>query len=199
MTTEGPAATTGRLPEDPYGSDPDRPLASAARPRWRWLFVVPGLAAVGWGAVGLLRSSAEVPLGSWFVWFIGSALLHDLVIAPVVIGLGAVLARLLPQEARAPVVVGLVVLGPLLLIGGLFALDPGGVPEPGFLPLPYGRNLLLLAGGVLTVAAVWAAARSARARRRSTPTAPRSVRTTTSSDTARTADEASHRRDDAGT
>jgi hypothetical protein len=169
VTTDVPpsAATAGRVPEDPYASDPDRPLASAARPWWRWLFIVPGLAAVGWGVIGLLRSSGEVPLGSWLVWFVGSALVHDLVVAPVVIGLGAVLARLLSREARAPVVVGLVVLGPLLLIGGLFAWDPGGVPEPGFLPLPYARNLLLLSGGVLLGAALWAAVRTAGARRRS--------------------------------
>ena len=168
MTTDVPpsADTAGRVPEDPYASDPDRPLASAARPWWRWLFIGPGLAAVGWGAVGLLRSSADVPLGPWLVWFVGSALLHDLVIAPLVVAIGALLARLLPSPARGPVVAGAVVSGCLLLIGGLFALDPGGVPEPGFLPLPYGRNLVLLVGAVLTVAAVWAAVRTRRDDRR---------------------------------
>ena len=35
----------------PYASDPARPLASAAGPWWRWLFLVPGFAAVGWGAL----------------------------------------------------------------------------------------------------------------------------------------------------
>jgi asparagine N-glycosylation enzyme membrane subunit Stt3 len=159
-------STAGRVPEDPYASDPDRPLASAARPWWRWLFVVPGLAAVGWGAAGLLRSSADVPLGSWAVWFVGGALVHDLVIAPLVVVVGALLARLLPRDARAPVVVALVVSGPLVLIGGLFALDPGGVREPGFLPLPYARNLVLLVGALLTGAAVWAVARTRRRRRR---------------------------------
>lgn len=174
MTTDVPpsAATAGRVPGDPYASDPDRPLASAARPWWRWLFVVPGLAAVAWGALGLLRSSDDVPLGSWLVWFVGSALVHDLVVAPVVIGLGALVTGLVPREARAPVVVGLVVLGPLVLIGGLFALDPGGVPEPGFLPLPYVRNLLLLAVVVMTLAAAWAVARTVRMRRRSRSAVP---------------------------
>ena len=169
MTTDAlpPAASAGRVPEDPYASDPDRPLASAARPWWRWLFVVPGLLAVGWGVIGLLRSSGDVPLGAWLVWFVGSALVHDLVLAPIVVGLGALLARLLPREARGPGVAGLVISGPLLLIGGLFAVDPGDVPEPGFLPLPYGRNLVLLVGAVLTVAAVWALTRTWRARRRS--------------------------------
>lgn len=172
MTTdEPPSAAAGRVPEDPYASDPDRPLASALRPWWRWLFIVPGLAAVGWGAAGLLRSSADVPLGSWSVWFVGSALVHDLVLAPLVVVIGALSARLLPREARGPVVAGLVISGPLVLIGGLFALDPGGVDEPGFLPLPYGRNLVLLVGAVLTVAAVWAVARTRGAGHRSRPPA----------------------------
>jgi hypothetical protein len=202
VTTDVPpsAATAGRVPEDPYASDPDRPLASAARPWWRWLFVVPGLAAVGWGIAGLLRSSAEVPLGSWLVWFVGSALVHDLVVAPLVIGTGALLAKLLPRETRAPVVAALVVIGPLVLIGGLFALDPGGVPEPGFLPLPYGRNVSLLVGGVLTVAVVWAAVRTARERRRARLLADHSVGTSASASTAPVADEAgSHQQDDAAT
>lgn len=199
MTTDVPpsAATAGRVPEDPYASDPDRPLASAARPWWRWLFVVPGLAAVGWGAAGLLRSSADVPLSSWLVWFVGGVLVHDLVIAPIVVVIGALLARLLPRDARGPVVAGLVISGPLVLIGGLFALDPGDVPEPGFLPLPYGRNLVFLVGAVLTVAGVWAAARTRGAGRRSRSPAHDSVRQAPSGGAA--ADAASHpRRDEAG-
>jgi hypothetical protein len=166
VTTDVPpsGATAGRVPQDPYASDPDRPVASAAGPWWRWLFVVPGLAAVAWGVSGLLRSSAEVPLASWSIWFVGSALLHDLVIAPVVVLAGALLARLLPRDARGPVVVALVIAGPLLLIGGLFALNPGGSTEPGFLPLPYARNLLLISGAVLAVAAAVAGIRVARAR-----------------------------------
>ena len=46
---------------------------------------VPGLAAVAFGGVGLLGAGDDVPLSSWLVWFVGSALLHDLVIAPVVV------------------------------------------------------------------------------------------------------------------
>jgi hypothetical protein len=166
MTTDVPpsAATAGRVPDDPYASDPDRPLASATAPWWRWLFVGPGLLAVAWGALGVLR---EVPLVPWLTWFIGSAVVHDFLVAPVVIGVGALLARFLPAPARGPVVVGLVVSALLALVAVLFVLNPGNPDEPGFLPRDYLRNLLLIDGAILLVAAGWAVLatrRSARAR-----------------------------------
>ncbi|MCF6737153.1 hypothetical protein [Blastococcus sp. KM273129] len=151
---------------DACAGDPARPLASAAGPWWRWLFLVPGFAAVGWGVVGLLGAGDRVPLDAWALWFVGSALLHDLVIAPLVVLAGFLLHRFLPRPARAPVAVGLVVAGSLVAVGLVFALDPGDVQEPGFLPQDsYGVNLLLVVAGVLAVAAVWAAVRTRRARR----------------------------------
>ena len=154
-----------RRPVDRYASDPARPLASAAQPWWRWLFLVPGFAAVAFGALGLLRDD-RVPLPAWLAWFVGSALVHDLVIAPLVIGVGALLARVLPRPARPPIVVGLVVSGVLTLVALPFILDRGTSTEPGFLPLDYGRNLLLLVAGVMAVAVLWAAVATARGRRR---------------------------------
>lgn len=149
---------------DPYASDPARPLASAAQPWWRWLFLAPGFAAVAWGAYGLLRDD-RVPLPAWLAWFIGSALVHDLLIAPLVIVIGAVLTRFLPRPARTPVVVGLVVSGFLALVALPFILDRTTSQEPGFLPLDYGRNLLLMVAGIMAVAVVWAVVASVRARR----------------------------------
>ena len=149
----------------PYASDPARPLGSAAAPLWRWLFLVPGFAAVGWGALGLLRDD-RVHLPAWLAWFVGSALVHDLVVAPLVVVVGAALARLLPRPARPPIVVGLVVSGVLTLVALPFILDLTTSLEPGFLPLDYGRNLLLLIAGVMAVAGVWAVAATVRARRR---------------------------------
>jgi hypothetical protein len=106
-----------------------------------------------------------VPLDSWLTWFVGSALLHDLVIAPVWIGLGWLAARLLPAAARPAAVVGVAVAGLLALIALPFVLGVGADPaNPSFLPRPYGRNLLLVDVGVLVVAAVWATVATVRAR-----------------------------------
>jgi hypothetical protein len=154
-----------RVPDDPYGSDPARPATSALTPWWRWLFVLPGLGAVAYGVYGLLTAGSRVPLASWLTWFVGSALLHDLVIAPVWIGLGWLAARLLPAAARPAIVVGAAVAGLLALIALPFVLGIGADPgNPSFLPRAYGRNLLLVDVGVLVVAALWAAVVTLRAR-----------------------------------
>ncbi|KQS68312.1 hypothetical protein [Modestobacter sp. Leaf380] len=126
-------------------------------PWWRWLFLAPGLAAVAFGAYGLLTAGGAIPLGSWLTWFVGGALVHDLVIAPVWIGLGWVAARVLPRPARGPVVVGAAVSGSLTLVALPFVLGIGGDPGDGsFLPRDYGQTLLVVVGVVLAVTAVWA-------------------------------------------
>jgi len=153
------------VPDDLYASDPARPATSALTPWWRWLFVLPGLGAVGYGIYGLLTAGSRVPLDSWLTWFVGSALLHDLVIGPVWIGLGWLGARFLPRAARSAVVVGAAVSGFLTLVALPFVLGVGADPaNPSFLPREYGRNLLLLVVGVLVVTAVWAAVATLRAR-----------------------------------
>ncbi len=133
---------------------------------WRWLFLLPGLAAVGYGGYGLL--SSDVPLPAWATWFVGSALLHDLVLAPVWIGLGWLAARVLPRAARPAAVVGGVVAGVLALVAFPFVLGYGADPDnPSFLPHDVGRNLLLIVVAVLAVAAVWGTIATVRARRTS--------------------------------
>ena len=153
------------MTSDPYVSDPSRPATSALRPWWRWLFVLPGLAAVLYGVYGLLTAGSRVPLASWLTWFVGSALLHDVVIAPIWIGLGWLAARVLPAPARPAIVVGAAVAGLLALIALPFVLGVGKDPaNPSFLPHDYGRNLLLIDAGVLVVAATWATVATRHAR-----------------------------------
>ena len=153
------------VPGDPYASDPARPATSAVQPWWRWLFLLPGLAAVAYGIYGLLTAGSRVPLDSWLTWFVGSALLHDLVIAPLWIGLGWLGARVLPAAARPAIVVGAAVSGFLTLVALPFLLGVGADPaNPSFLPREYGRNLLLLVVAVLVVSAVWGAVATVRAR-----------------------------------
>ncbi|SFF13357.1 hypothetical protein [Blastococcus tunisiensis] len=161
-----------RVPGDRYASDPTRPATSARGPWWRWLFLLPGLAAVGYGGYGLVTAGSRVPLDSWLTWFVGAALLHDLVIAPVWIGLGWLAARVLPAPARGPAVVAAAVTGVLTLVAMPFVLAPGYSPgNPSFLPREYGRNLLLIDLAVLLVAAVWATLATRRHRAGPGPTA----------------------------
>jgi len=155
----------GRVPDDAYASDPRRPATSALTPWWRWLFLLPGLAAGLYGAYGLLTAGGRVPLVAWGTWFLGSALLHDLVLAPVWVGLGWLAARFLPRPARGPVVVAAAVSGVLSLVALPFILgDPGDPGDPSFLPRDYGRNLLLIVAAVWLVAGLWSVVAVHRAR-----------------------------------
>jgi hypothetical protein len=163
----GQRSVAGRSVADPCASDPRRPATSALRPWWRWLFLLPGLAALAYGARGLLTAGARVPLDSWLTWFIGSALLNDLVIAPLWIGLGWLSARLLPRAARPAVVVGAAVSGVLTLVALPFVLGRGADPaNPSFLPRDYGVTLLVLVAVVWAVTVVWSVVAVRRARPR---------------------------------
>lgn len=148
----------------------------APAPWWRWLFVLPGLLAVGYGAYGLLTAGSRVPLGAWATWFVGSALLNDLVIAPLWIGLGWLAARLLPRPARPAAVVGAAVAGVLTLVTLPFLLGPGAdADNPSFLPHDMDRNLVLIVVGVLAAAALWGTVATVRDRSSSGPAGARDL------------------------
>ena len=162
-TTDDRAAA--RVPADPYATDPRRPVTSGLRPWWRWLFLLPGLAAVLYGAHGLLTAGGQVPLRSWATWFVGSALLNDLVIAPVWVLLGWLSARFLPRPARPPLVVAAAVSGVLTLVALPFVLARGRDPlNASFLPRDYGTTLLVLVGVIWLVGVGWAVLAVRRAR-----------------------------------
>ena len=68
--------------------------------RWRVLLAVAGILLIGLGAVRIL---VGVPIGEVAVlilWLIGAVVLHDGIIAPVTIGVGALLGRWVPDRAR---------------------------------------------------------------------------------------------------
>lgn len=82
---------------------------------WRVILALPAAAALAYAATRL----ADVPGDHWtsvLKWLVGGVLLHDGVIAPVVVGLGLLASRWLPAAWRAPAVVGLVCWGSLSLI-----------------------------------------------------------------------------------
>ncbi|MPQ98531.1 hypothetical protein GB931_11500 [Modestobacter sp. I12A-02628] len=156
------------------GPDAARPVASALRgPWWRWLFLLPGLAAVAYGTVGLLGAGGRVPLLPWATWFVGSALVHDLLIAPLWMAGGWLVARFAPRAARPAVVTGALVSGVLVLVALPFVLGYGYEPtNPSFLPRGYGRNLLVLVAAVLAASVVWAVVAVRRAPSSPEPSSP---------------------------
>ncbi|MFB7631367.1 hypothetical protein ACFC0M_10535 [Streptomyces sp. NPDC056149] len=99
------------------------------------------------------------------VWLGGAIVLHDAVIAPLVLVVGLVLAR---SGARGPARGALIVAGALTVVALPVLLRPGAPANPSVLPLDYPRNWVIAVGGVVAVSALLAVARwIVRRRRRS--------------------------------
>ncbi len=125
--------------------------------------------ALGWVtmAIAVRGMWIDPALGSrrsWIVWVLGAAVLHDLVVLPVVVGLGWALGRLVPDAWRLPTRVAVVV-GALITAATFPVVSRlGERPDNrSVLPLPAGRNLLVL-WGLLALAALLAGAVDARRR-----------------------------------
>ena len=72
-----------------------------------------GAIGVGLVVVGLMKAldHRAAAIRETAVWLLAGVVLHDAVLAPLVVLLGVVVVRLLPVWARMPVVAGFVVLG----------------------------------------------------------------------------------------
>lgn len=101
--TSRPTVAAGQLTDGLPATDP---------PPWRFRGVL-YLAGVGMALVGVhdfLRDRHHWLMpAEWARWLVAGALLHDLVLVPVVIAGGLVLARVVPGRYRAYVQAGLVV------------------------------------------------------------------------------------------
>lgn len=139
-------------PLDARTGDVDRPGALG------WLVIVLGWALVVGALVGALGDDRLRGAGSWVRWLVGSALVHDLVVLPAVVATGWALSRLVPLAWRTPVrtaaVVGAIVTVTVWPIARRWGARDD---NPSILPLPVGRNLVVL----LILLAVAAAAAGA--------------------------------------
>ncbi|MFE6686265.1 hypothetical protein ACFVFQ_07265 [Streptomyces sp. NPDC057743] len=108
-----------------------------------------GAALLGVGAWLLLDDVRE--LAGVAVWLAGAVVLHDAVIAPLVLLAGLVLGR---GGLRGPVRGALIVAGALTVVALPVLLRPGPPANPSVLPLDYPRNWLMAVGGVVAVTAV---------------------------------------------
>lgn len=131
---------------DVEGGHPSGPLF--------WISAAAGWVVIGVGVRGIFMKSIDTRPSNLAKFVVGGALLHDLLIAPVVIVLGVALARAVPGRARATVQGALAVTAilalfsyPLVRAYGLATNNPTSEPHN------YTLNLLIVLGVVWAVAA----------------------------------------------
>jgi hypothetical protein len=113
----------------------------------RWVRLglgVLGLAAMAYAVYGSVTEDSEHLWGRG-LFLVGVLVAHDLVLLPVAIGVGWLVARRLPGWARAGVHSGLYASAVVTAIALPFVLGRGRLPDnPSKFPLDYGRGLLIV-------------------------------------------------------
>jgi hypothetical protein len=138
-----------------------------------WPGVVVGWAVIAVGLVGVASEGRDVPVVAFGRWVIGLALIHDLVLVPVVLAIGIGIGRVVPGRWRAHLGVVLVVAGPVLLLAWPFAMGWGASrSNPTILPRDYRSGLLVLLAVIVGVGAVLSVATPARRARPACPEPP---------------------------
>lgn len=105
-----------------------------------------GVVVGGYGGWLLLTTQDRTAVVAAGVWLVAGVVLHDAVLAPVLVVLGWFAVRALPRPAAAGAVVGLVAFGPIALVAVPVLVRP---TEPGIYPTLLPRDYPL---GLLEVA-----------------------------------------------
>ncbi|MGL4745686.1 MAG: hypothetical protein ACRCXL_15035 [Dermatophilaceae bacterium] len=144
----------GAGPTGPDGVTGGDETLSRGQTALRVVLAVAGAVGAGYGILLLGRlDPGQVPavLG----WVAGGIIVHDGLVAPVVVALGAVVAARSPGWLRMPLVRALVVLGPLTVVAvpvlGRFGAKPD---NPTLLDRPYLAGYLVVVGLVAAGTAV---------------------------------------------
>jgi hypothetical protein len=128
---------------------------------WRYLFYAIGAAMIGYGVWGQVYGADTKPVRV-AVLVVTAALIHDLLLAPVVMVLGMLLHRLMPHPVR-PALQGAGLVAFCLVLVAIPGLGRYGAraDNPSVLPRNYTEGLLL----ALAVVALGAAVQLVRRRR----------------------------------
>jgi hypothetical protein len=121
-----------------------------------------GLGAIGFGAVQLVTDPAVAGWTGVLEWLAAAVVLHDGVLVPAVLAVGALLGARLRRRLRWTFVVA----GSLTAVALPVLLAPRPAANPSVLPLDYPRNAAVCVLAVAVAAAAWATARWVADRRR---------------------------------
>jgi hypothetical protein len=116
-----------------------------------WSGVAIGGACMAFGMVALMSKAAATAPSNFAVYFVGLALLHDLLIVPIVMVIAVALRRVTPRAGRGLVSGALLVSATVVLFSVPFVAGWGAQPDnPSFLPRDYRLGMAVV------LAAVWA-------------------------------------------
>ena len=133
-----------------------------------WAVIVLGWAVMAVAVAGAIGDERLRGLGSWATWIVGAALVHDLVVLPVVLAVGWLLTRWVPTPWRVPMRTALVVSAVLTATVWPIARRWGArADNPSIVPLPVARNLSWIVVALFVTAIGVGAMSAARARARS--------------------------------
>ena len=152
---------------------PDAATPSAAPHRpgpFAWFVIAIGWVVIGVVIAGVLRESERTHPGSWATWVLGAALVHDLIVLPLVLLVGLGLGQLLRPAWRGPIRAVITVVAVVAVVTWPTVRRFGARSDnPSLLPLDAGRNLAVLALGLAVVALAVAAVRAVGDRRPGLP------------------------------
>jgi hypothetical protein len=110
----------------------------------RWAAYALGAAAISYGLYGIASQADKTHPFGWLLWLGGAVLVHDALLAPVVLAVGA-LTGLLKEPFRTPLRTGLALAAVTTLATLPTVLTFGRRPDnPSILPLDYPRGLLIV-------------------------------------------------------
>lgn len=142
------------------------PSNAPSRPPRRamfWVGVVVGWGFILFGIRGLLMDRAASAPAGFAKWFIGLAIVHDALLAPLVLVGGWLVGRALPRRAAVPVQLGLATSGLLFLYAWPLVRGYGRrESNPSALPLDYGRNFAVSLIVIWAGVGLWIAMTSLR-------------------------------------
>ena len=118
-----------------------------------WVSAAAGWGLIAWGLRGAWHHRVDTRPAELTRFFAGGIVAHDLLFAPLVLGGGVLLARLVPGRWRAAVQAALLVSGSAALLAWPEVRDYARVNHnPSSLPHNYTANLAVVVGAVWAVA-----------------------------------------------
>ncbi len=140
---------------EPTGSDPEEPTDDGRPGPMAWCTISVGCGVIGWALAGVIREADRTHPGSWATWVIGAALVHDLVVLPIVLLVGLALSTFLHRGWRGPARAALVIVAIVAAATWPTVARYGArADNPSVLPLDAARHLAVIAVGAFGAATV---------------------------------------------